>query len=494
VTNSVLFLSVNPFETRVALREKSRLVSYRAERHRTSSVVGNLYKGHVTRVLPGMQAAFIDIDLARDGFLYVREAGGILDDFTDIFRIDEEIAQHDTPDTDIGDLLRRGQQILVQVVKDPIGTKGARLTTHITLPGRFLVYMPTVSQLGVSRRITDDAERTRLKSIIESFGGCGWIVRTAGEGQGTIELEADRRYLVNVWRHIQTTADRVHAPALVHHELSPVLRAVRDTFTSSVQEAWVDDEEAFEEILDFLEQFDPALVPRLKLFRKSTDLMSAFGLDRELEKALRPKIWLKSGGYLVVNQTEALVAIDINTGKYVGSKSLEETVYTLNLEAVREIVRQLRLRDLGGIIVIDFIDMEEPEHRRSLYEALAAELETDPARTQLLPMSDIGLIQLTRKRTRPSLDRTLSRECPYCHGSGRIKALPTICLEIRRELLAVVTTEISEQVSLMVHPEVSHYLQGPFRELLRELEQVHGVEVILRENPLIHQEQFEIIG
>jgi ribonuclease G len=221
--------------------------------------------------------------------------------------------------------------------------------------------------------------------------------------------------------------------------------------------------------------------------------MAAFGIDRELEKALRPKVWLKSGGYLVVNQTEALVAIDVNTGKYVGSKSLEDTVYTLNLEAVREIVRQLRLRDLGGIIVIDFIDMEEPEHRVDLYRALATELETDPARTQLLPMSDLGLIQLTRKRTRPSLDRTLNRECPYCHGSGRIKSLPTICLEIRRELLAA-AADLGDQVSLAVHPEVSHHLQGPFRDLLRELEELHGLQVILRENPLLHQEEFEIIG
>lgn len=492
--NSILFLSVNPFETRVALRDKSRLVSYRAERHRTSSVVGNLYKGRVTRVLPGMQAAFVDVGLPRDGFLYVREAGGILDDFTDIFRVDDEPGPSEVLETDIGDLLRQGQEILVQVVKDPIGTKGARLTTHITLPGRFLVFMPTVVQLGVSRRITDDDERSRLKTIIETFGGGGWIVRTAGEGQGEIELEADRRYLLNLWDQVQMMTDRTHAPYLVHHELSPVLRAVRDTFTLAVQEAWVDEEEAFEEILEFLEQTDPTLVPRLKLFRKSTDLMSAFGIDRELEKALRPKVWLKSGGYLVVNQTEALVAIDVNTGKYVGSKSLEETVYTLNLEAVREIVRQLRLRDLGGIVVIDFIDMEDPAHRLELYEALETELETDPARTQLLPMSDIGLIQLTRKRTRPSLDRTLSRECPYCHGSGRIKALPTICLEIRRELLAAVTTDMTGQLSLVVHPEVSHYLQGPFRDLLRELEEVHGVQVILRENPLVHQEQFEIIG
>jgi ribonuclease G len=265
-------------------------------------------------------------------------------------------------------------------------------------------------------------------------------------------------------------------------------------FTQAVTEVWIDDEESFEEVLDYFEQTDPHLVDRVKLYRQATDLMSSFGIDRELEKALRPKVWLKSGGYLVINQTEALVTIDVNTGKFVGLESLEETVFTLNLEATREIVRQLRLRDLGGIIVIDFIDMEKPEHRNTIYETLADELSRDPARTQLLPMSDIGLVQLTRKRTRPSLERTLSRECPYCHGSGRIKALQTVCLEIRRELLATAGDRVDQQFSLTVHPTVSHYLQGPFRDLMRELEDVHGLRIILCENPLLHEEQFEISG
>jgi ribonuclease G len=263
-------------------------------------------------------------------------------------------------------------------------------------------------------------------------------------------------------------------------------------FTLGISEVWIDDEESFQEVLDFLEQSDQSLISRVKLFRQATDLMSSFGIDRELEKALRPKVWLKSGGYLIINQTEALVTIDVNTGKFVGSLSLEETVFEVNLEAAVEIVRQLRLRDLGGIIVIDFIDMEVPEHRRMVYDTLTTELATDPARTQILPMSDIGLVQLTRKRTRPSLERTLSRECPYCHGSGQIKALTTVCLEIRRELLAVAAGEMDQQVSLTVHPAVSHYLQGPFRELMRELEEIHSLQIILCENPLLHEEQFEI--
>jgi ribonuclease G len=494
MTGAVLYLSVNPFETRIALRENSRLVSYRAERHRTSSVVGNLYKGRVNRVLPGMQAAFVDIGLARNAFLYVREAGGILDDFTDLFLADEaDSLQPDPSSSDISDLLRQGQEILSQVVKDPIGTKGARLTTHVSLPGRFLVYLPNVRHHGVSRRITDDDERTRLREIVESFDvPGGWIVRTAGEDQGQAELEADRDFLLQMWDRVQGLANQARAPSLIHRELSAVLRAVRDLFTNAISEVWIDDEESFQEVLDFLDQSDPSLVPRVKLFRQATDLMSSFGIDRELEKVLRPKVWLKSGGHLVINQTEALVTIDVNTGKFVGTQTLEDTVFALNLEAAAEIVRQLRLRDLGGIIVIDFIDMEDPEHRRRVYDRLSEELASDPARTQLLPMSDIGLVQLTRKRTRPSLERTLSRECPYCHGSGHIKALPTICLEIRRELLAVAAGDLGQQVSLVVHPTVSQYLQGPFRELLRELEETHGLQVILRENPLFHEEQFEI--
>ncbi len=491
---SLLYLSVNPVETRVAQREDGRLVAYRTERLRTSSVVGNLYKGRVTSVLPGMQAAFVDVGLNRDAFLYVREAGGILDEFSEIFApLEGETEPPDLGTSAIDDLLQPGQEALVQIVKDPLGSKGARLTTYISLPGRFLVYLPTTPQLGVSRRIVDEAERERLREIIGAIDQPGgWIVRTAGENQKAEDLEADGRALQVLWNRVQDAAEKTAAPGLIHRELSPVLRTIRDMFTRTIDECWIDDEEAFREVLDFLEHSDPGLVPRVKLFRHSRDLMVAHGIDRELEKALRPKIWLKSGGYLVVNQTEALVAIDVNTGKYVGSTDLEDTAFHINQEAVREIARQLRLRDLGGIIVIDFIDMEIQDNREALFSALEEELRLDPARTQLVPMSELGLIQLTRKRTRASLDRTLSRSCPHCHGTGRIKSLPTICLEIRRQLLDLSQTNQLEQISLMVHPEVSHYLQGPFRDLLRELEEVHGLEVILRENPLFHQEQYEV--
>jgi ribonuclease G len=491
-----MYLSVNPFETRVALRENGRLVTYRTERHRASSLVGNLYRGTVTRVLPGMQAAFVDVGVGRDGFLYVREAGAVVDDYSDLF-LDEAGEELAPPanDATIDELLREGQEVLVQVVRDGLGTKGPRLTSYISLPGRFLVYLPTIVQRGVSRRITDADERARLREIIEEFDDPGgWIVRTAGEGQGAAELEADRWVLRQLWDRVQRVTEGSPSPVLVHRELSPALRSVRDMLTESVRECWVDDVDAYREAVELLDQRDAALVQRVKLFRRPGDLMAAFAIDRELDKALRPKVWLKSGGYLVVNQTEALVAIDVNTGKYVGSTSLEDTVFRINIEAVREIVRQLRLRDLGGIIVIDFIDMEDAAHRLQVYEALAAELQTDRARSQLLPMSDIGLVQLTRKKSRPSLDVMLSQECPYCHGSGRIKSLATVCLEIRRELLTTAERERAAQLSLVVHPEISHYLQGPFREVLREMEEVHRFEVVLRENPTFHLEQYEILS
>ncbi len=491
-----LYLSVNPFESRVALRENGRLVVYRPERTRATSVVGNLYEGRVRRVLPGMEAAFVDIGVGRDGFLYVREAGAVTEDLDELFLDTQDrlpASRHD--DAAIGDLLREGQEILVQVLKDGIGSKGPRLTSRITLPGRFLVYLPTIDQRGVSRRITDDAERERLRSIAEDFPGPGgWIVRTAGEGRSREELEADRDRLLAAWERIHAAAGRARAPALVYAEPSPVLRTVRDLFTDAVQLCWVDDVEAYEEILEYLKRSDPRLVPRVKLFRRSEDLMTAFGIDRELEKTLRPRIWLRSGGYLIVNQTEALVAIDVNTGKFVGRSSLEDTAYRINLEAVREIVRQLRLRDLGGIIVIDFIDMDLPEHRAAVYEALRGELGNDPARSQLLPMSDIGLVQLTRKRTRPSLDRALTRVCPTCHGSGRVKSLPALCLDIRRAVLRTAEEEQSDRIYLAVHPEVCRYLQGPFADLLEDLEKSHALRVEIRENPALSVDEYEVVA
>jgi ribonuclease G len=495
MSTDALYLAVDPFETRTALRSGGRLVAYRAERHRASSVVGNVYKGRVNRVLPGMQAAFVDIGLERDAFLYVREADAPQEELDDLFSDGETTRQAADELTEIEDLLREGQELLVQVVKDGYGSKGARLTTHITLPGRALVLLPTISQRGVSRRIDDEHERSRLRSILAELGEPGgWIVRTAGADHAKEDLERERCYLLSLWSQIVAQAERATAPRLVHAELSPVLRTVRDLFGRNVAECWVDDANVYREIVAFLKQLDAALVPRLRLLRRPTDLMAAFGIDRELEKSLRPKVWLKHGSYLVINQTEALVAIDVNTGKYTGSQSLEDTVYRTNLEAVREIVRQLRLRDLGGIIVIDFIDMIEPAHREAVYAALAEELQSDPARSQLMPMSDIGLIQLTRKRTRASLERTLERGCPYCSGSGRIKSNSTLCLEIRRSVLAVARRERAQHLTVEVHPEIHSQLTTGQRAILEELAADHGIDVTVRARSELHHEQYEILS
>ena len=496
MSSDALYLAVDPFETRIALRSDGRLVAYRVERHRASSVVGNVYKGRVNRVLPGMQAAFVNIGLARDAFLYVREAGAPQDELTELFSANGDGRPTTDEHTPIGDLLREGQELLVQVVKDGIGTKGARLTTHITLPGRALVFLPTIPQRGISRRIDDDCERSRLRAILDQFPDAGgWIVRTAGSDLTTDELMRERAALLQIWDQLVSQSERAVAPRLLHAELRPVLRTVRDLFGHTVREFWVDDADAYREIVAFLEQLEPTLAPRVRLLRRSTDdLMAAFGIDRELEKALRPKVWLKHGGHLVINQTEALVAIDVNTGKYTGSQSLEDTVFRTNLEAIREIVRQLRLRDLGGIIVIDFIDMTEPAHREAVHAALADELRSDPARSQLMPMSDIGLIQLTRKRTRASLERILERDCPYCHGSGRIKASTTVCLEIRRSILAVAGREQTNELTVEVHPEIRDQLRSTQREILDDLAEQHGLHITVRTNAEFHHEQFEVLS
>ncbi len=491
--NATLYLSASPFETRVALREDGRLVTYRVERTQASSRVGNVYKGRVSRVLPGMQAAFVDIGLGRDAFLYVREASGVFEHFSDLFAAGEQDEPADPAKASIGDLLQVGQEVLVQVVKDELGGKGARITTHVALPGRFLVYLPSDSQVGVSRRIEDTEVREKLRRLGESFHDAGgWIIRTAAADQENAGLAGDRDELLARWVRLQAAAARSGAPALLHRELAPALRTVRDLLSAGVDECWLDNAETYREVDTYLEGAAPALRGRLRLHNGSGDLMAAFAIDRELEKALRPRVWLKSGGYVVVNQTEALVAIDVNTGKYVGSTSLEDTVFRINLEAVREIVRQLRLRDLGGIVVIDFIDMEEAEHRQRLYDALAAELARDPARSTLLPMTEIGLVQLTRKRARPSLDRVLNRECPCCHGSGRVRSLTTTCLDLRRAVLEAAPGRDGGDVVVEVHPEVVAHLAGPFKSILSELADEHGITVEVRSNPALPPWEFVV--
>jgi Rne/Rng family ribonuclease len=396
----------------------------------------------------------------------------------------------------ITDLLKEGQEILVQIAKEPIGKKGARITSHIALPGRFLVYMPTVNHTGVSRKISSEEERQRLKRIISSereHGHGGFIVRTAAQGAAEEELRADIRFLKGLWAEIRSRADNSKSPALIYHDLNVVERVLRDQVTSDFSAIWVDSEQEYERILRFANRFQPALVRRVKLYSKETPLFEQFGLTDEINKALKSKVWLKSGGYIVINQTEALVAIDVNTGKYVGKTArLEDTIVKTNVDAIKEIVRQIRLRDLGGIIVIDFIDMDERRNRQKVMQALEEALRGDRAPSKVLQFNDFGLVAITRKRVKQSLERTIGSPCPYCSATGFVKSVQTVCNEIYLEMRKISKHLEHPDVMLRVNPEVAKALKSNSGRALNEMEEVTKKTVIVKSDPALHQEQFDI--
>ncbi len=396
----------------------------------------------------------------------------------------------------ISDLLKEGQEILVQIAKEPIGKKGARITSHIALPGRFLVYMPTVNHTGVSRKIASDEERQRLKRIVMSErdnGHGGFIVRTAAQNAGEDELRADIRFLKGLWNDIKSRAEASKPPALIYHDLNVVERVLRDQVTSDFSVIWVDTEPEYERILRFFNRFQPGLVKRVKLYTKETPLFEQFGLREEMDKALKSKVWLKSGGYIVINQTEALVAIDINTGKYVGKTSrLEDTIVKTNVDAIKEIVRQIRLRDLGGIIIIDFIDMDERRNRQRVMQALEEELRHDRAPSKVLQFNDFGLVAITRKRVKQSLERTIGAPCPYCQSTGYVKSVTTICNEIYVEMRKIAKHLEHEDVMLRVNPDVAKELKSNNGRLLNEMEELTKRTIIVKSDPALHQEQFDI--
>ncbi len=401
---------------------------------------------------------------------------------------------HEVPK--ISDLLKEGQEILVQIAKEPIAKKGARITSHIALPGRFLVYMPTVNHTGVSRKIASDEERQRLKRIVMSErenGHGGFIVRTAAQHAPEEELRADIHFLKGLWNDIKTRAEASKPPALIYHDLNVVERILRDQVTSDFSVIWVDTEAEYERILRFFNRFQPGLVKRVKLYTKETPLFEQFGLKEEMDKALKSKVWLKSGGYIVINQTEALVAIDINTGKYVGKTSrLEDTIVKTNVDAIKEIVRQIRLRDLGGIIIIDFIDMDERRNRQRVMQALEEELRHDRAPSKVLQFNDFGLVAITRKRVKQSLERTIGAPCPYCQSTGYVKSLTTVANEIYVEMRKMAKHLEQEDVMLRVHPDVAKELKANNGRLLNEMEEMTKRTIIVKSDPAVHQEQFDI--
>jgi Rne/Rng family ribonuclease len=396
----------------------------------------------------------------------------------------------------ISDLLKEGQEVLIQIAKEPIGKKGARITSHIALPGRFLVYMPTVNHTGVSRKISSEEERQRLKRIIISErenGQGGFIVRTAAAGASEEDLRADIRFLKNLWHEIKTRSEEAKAPALIYHDLNVVERVLRDQVTSDFSAIWVDTETEYERILRFANRFQPALVRRVKLYTKETPLFEQFGLKEEIDKALKSKVWLKSGGYIVINQTEALVAIDINTGKYVGkTQRLEDTIVKTNIDAIKEIVRQIRLRDLGGIIVIDFIDMDERRNRQKVMQALEEELRNDRAPSKVLQFNDFGLVAITRKRVKQSLERTIGSPCPHCESTGFIKSVTTVCNEIYVEMRKMAKHIERQDIMLRVNPEVAKALKAQNGRWLNEMEELTKRTIIVKSDGTLHEEQFDI--
>jgi ribonuclease G len=396
----------------------------------------------------------------------------------------------------ITDLLKEGQEILVQISKEPLGQKGARITSHIALPGRYVVYMPTVDHPGVSRKIASDDERLRLRRIIQNHRTGmpgGFIVRTAGEGKSESEIAADMTFLFNLWLDIRQKAEKRQAPAMIHHDLDIVQRLLRDQLADSFKAIWVDSEEVYESVVRFVERLQPALVTRVKLYTRPAPIFDAFNITSELEKALRPKVWLKSGGYIVVNQTEALVAIDVNTGKFVGkSNRLEDTIVKTNVEAIREIVRQMRLRDLGGIIVVDFIDMDERKNRQKVMQALEDEMRRDRAPYKILQFNDFGLVAITRKRVKQSLERTLCSSCPVCEGAGYVKSVQTVVGEILQEAQKISAVVEGPNVVLRVNPEVAKLLKSAGNNYLEELEEILRRPVLVTGDPLLHPEKWDM--
>jgi ribonuclease G len=489
-----LIVSSTPRETRVALLEDGAVAEVFIEREKSRGSAGHIYKGRVSRVIPGMQSAFVELGQERDAFLY---AGDVLAGLEENLLSPEERGPGGE-ERPIEEKLHAGQELILQVLKEPLGQKGARVTTHVSLPGRYLVYMPTVEHVGVSRKIVDDAERRRLKSLLKEIrgerGGGGFIARTAGLGKSREDFDRDARYLTRTWDEVRAVASRQSAPALLYRELGLVQRLLRDILSGEIAAIRLDSEREYQATLDLVQQLEPALAPRVKLHAKPTPIFEEHGVAAELERALRQKVWLKSGGYIVINQTEALVAIDVNTGRYVGKERLEDTIRETNLEAAVEIARQVRLRDLGGIIVVDFIDMEERKSSRAVLAALERELSKDRSPSKLLGVNEFGLAIITRKRVRQSLERLLCEPCPYCTGSGMIKTPATVVGEIYDEIRRLAPEMRGSALVLRVSPEVSRAFAEDQADVLRDLKALTAGPITVEGDPLLHQEQFDVVA
>src|SRR2546425_1365760 len=453
-----IIINADSYETRIAILEGGELAELLVERADQRRHVGDIYMGRVNAVLPGMQAAFVDLGLPKTGFLHASDLAENLSELEDLSDAEDDGdrgRRRRGPVPKIEDHLKKGQEILVQITKESIGTKGPRVTQQLSLPGRFCVLMPGVDHVGVSRRIEDRSERQRIKAIINDLKpkGVGLIARTAGEGKGDPELAADVQQLVKLWQKIDRKAASARAPALVHRELEMPASMIRDLFTDDVEEAVIDDKESFAEIQAYLKSVSPELRDRVSLYHGPEPIFDAFGIEQQIEKTFERKVWLKKGGYICIDHAEALVAIDVNTGRFTGKKNQEETIFRTNMEAAREVPRQLRLRDIGGIIVVDFIDMEVEANKRAVLEELRKELRKDRARTKAFAVSELGLIEMTRQRERSSLLHYYTEDCPHCAGLGKVASLETMLVKLERVMRRISAMGAEKRITVRVSPE-----------------------------------------
>jgi ribonuclease G len=496
--SNLLVVNADGPETRVALTEDGTLAELMIERKRERGIVGNIYKGRVLRVLPGMQAAFVDLGVEKAAFLYVADVLGA-GDIKSLFAEDIDDDREDRPPHQhrrIEELLKEGQETLCQVSKEPISTKGARVTSYVSLPGRHLVFMPSVDHVGISRRISTDKERKRLRDIVDSQRpkGSGFIVRTVADGASEKELRDDMDFLLKLWREVGRKAERTKPGSIIYPDLDLLLRTVRDSLTSDIEKMIIDSRPEFERVQKFVQAFMPEYQGRIQLYTGSEAIFDSYGIEQEIERALEKKVWLKSGGSLIVEQGEALTAIDVNTGKFVGKKNLEETITKNNLEACKTVAEQLRLRNIGGIIVIDFVDMDKESNREKVWKAFEEALKADRARSNVSKISELGLVEMTRKRTRESLARKLTEPCFYCEGRGFLKSKTTLCYEILRELRRSGDTVKEDTVVVLCHPEIAQLLETVDKEYVIEMEKRLQKRVLVKGRASYHLEQYAILG
>lgn len=484
-----IIVDVGSDETRVALLEDRELVELYIERPYPERLVGNIYRGKVSSVLPGMQAAFVDIGYEKNAFLYVGDAVAPKD-----YNEDDDEIYSDAKGCSIDEILREGQEITVQVIKEPIGTKGPRVTTHITLPGRHLVLLPNADYTGVSRRIENESERNKLKKMAENLKpkGMGLIVRTASEGKSEEDFIQDLNFLMRMWSTIKQREQSGPVPRCIHKDLNLVYRAVRDLFTWDINKFVINDRQEYAKVLELIDMISPALKYRVEYFSKNYDLFEYYQLESKIARALSRKVWLKCGGYLVIDRTEALTVIDVNTGKYVGGSNLEDTVLRTNIEAAREIAKQLRLRDIGGIIIIDFIDMQEQEHQQMVMDTLKQALKKDRTRTSVVGMTGLGLIEMTRKKIRQELSSVMQVDCPCCEGTGKILAPGSVVKNVEKEIDRYFSRTMADAIQVEVHPAVAAALKNMDGGNLARMEDAYKKKIVIKASNAVKHEEIKI--